>query len=64
MPNFNRDNPECERGSHANCSGLTWDDETDAEAACPCFCHSDDMAARIDTFWAAWHSTELLEVAA
>lgn len=28
--------PECRVGKHGNCDGTTWDDGTDARAACPC----------------------------
>ena len=29
--------PDCKAGKHRNCDGVTWDNEYDCEAACPCY---------------------------
>jgi hypothetical protein len=29
--------PECRQGKHGNCDGLTWDDQADDLAPCPCY---------------------------
>lgn len=31
------DCPECVQGKHDNCDGVTWDQETDTYADCPCY---------------------------
>jgi hypothetical protein len=28
--------PECLAGKHGNCSGFTWNDDTDERDVCPC----------------------------